>query len=71
MNDPRGPIREIVSIEERSDATMITMSCGHTGRFNQIFHYKIGASVHCFQCGQLEKYSSWSGDPVLRPKDRT
>jgi hypothetical protein len=50
MNDPRGPVVTIAVIEERSDCTMLTKSCGHTSPYNQIFHYKVGAPVHCVQC---------------------
>lgn len=50
MNDPRGPVRQIVAIEERTDATLLKLSCGHVGRFNQIFHYKLGHDCHCVQC---------------------
>jgi hypothetical protein len=50
MNDPRGPVRQIKAIEERSDATLLTLSCGHVGRFNQIFHYKIGEDCRCVRC---------------------
>ncbi len=50
MNDPRGPIRTITAIEERSDATLLTLDCGHVATCNQIFHYKIGASERCTFC---------------------
>jgi len=49
--DPRGPTRTITGIEERSDITLLSLSCGHTGRANQIFHYKIGEECRCFDCG--------------------
>jgi len=49
--DPRGPTRTITGIQERSDITLLSLSCGHTGRANQIFHYKIGEECRCFDCG--------------------
>jgi hypothetical protein len=53
MLDPRGPIRQIVSIEERTDATLCTLTCGHVARFNQTFSYKVGSDQHCIQCKDL------------------
>ena len=53
MPDPRGPIRQIVSIEQRTDVTLCTLTCGHVARFNQIFHYKIGSDARCIQCLNL------------------
>lgn len=52
MNDPRGPIQKIVSVEKRPDAALVGLSCGHVARLNQIFSYRIGDYCHCFQCGQ-------------------
>ncbi len=55
MSDPRGPIRKIIAIDDsRTDGTLITMDCGHVGRFNQIFHYTLGADLRCFQCREIE-----------------
>lgn len=49
--DPRGPSRTIQAIEERRDITLLTLDCGHVGRFAQHFTYKTGRTVHCFDCG--------------------
>lgn len=48
--DPRGPMRRIVAINERSDGTAITCDCGHTYNRAQHFTYKIGADIRCFSC---------------------
>lgn len=48
--DPRGPVRTIVAVEQRPDVTLILLSCGHTGHFNQIFHYEVGSDARCMQC---------------------
>lgn len=55
MKDPRGPSRVIVAIEERSDATILTLDCGHTSICNQIFHYEIGAPSGCLKCNDQER----------------
>lgn len=52
-SDPRGPVRTITAIEERTDATLLTLDCGHVGRFNQIFHYKLGNPVRCHECNNV------------------
>lgn len=63
MNDPRGPLRTILEVlplaHEESDSligdyTPIRLDCGHVAKMNWIFHYKVGASTRCFQCGQEE-----------------
>lgn len=48
--DPRGPIRSIVAIKERTDGTAITKDCGHTSDHAPHFMYKLGARIHCYQC---------------------
>lgn len=48
--DSRGPQRTIVSVDEQTDGTLVTNSCGHVERCNQIFQYKIGSSHTCFSC---------------------
>lgn len=50
--DPRGPVRRIVAIKEGDGPTLITADCGHTGEYANHFTYKIGASIHCFDCRQ-------------------
>jgi hypothetical protein len=55
--DPRGPMRRIVAIVERSDGTAITCDCGHTYDRAQHFTYKIGADIRCIEC-----LSSSNGD---------
>ena len=52
--DPRGPTRTIVAVERRPDRTDLLLSCGHTGRFNQTFHYKVGSDTRCFACREKE-----------------
>jgi hypothetical protein len=53
--DPRGPIRKITDINQRSDVTLVTMDCGHTGRMNQIYMYRIGANSRCYECGLIAR----------------
>lgn len=55
--DPRGPIKQITAIEERSDITLLALTCGHVSKANQIFHYKVGADSRCFECGPHGKES--------------
>jgi hypothetical protein len=55
--DPRGPMRRIVAIVERTDGTAITCDCGHTYDRAQHFTYKIGADIRCIEC-----LSSANGD---------
>lgn len=50
VRNQSGPQRTIVAVEERSDATLVTNSCGHVSSCNQIFHYKIGTEHSCFEC---------------------
>lgn len=50
MNDPRGPIRQIVSIERTTCEVLATLSCGHIAHFATHFSYKVGSDSHCFQC---------------------
>jgi hypothetical protein len=53
--DPRGPMRKIVAIKESSGPTLITKDCGHTSEYANHFTYKVGASLHCYACGQQSK----------------
>ena len=53
--DPRGPVRTIVAVERYPDRTDLLLSCGHTGRFNQTFTYKVGREVRCFTCRKEEE----------------
>lgn len=52
--DPRGPTRTITAITERSDATILTLSCGHVSDYAPHFTYKLGAYTRCFDCGRAE-----------------
>lgn len=50
--DPRGPERTVVAAERKPEATYVTLKeCGHVRPMNQIYHYKIGSQVRCFECG--------------------
>lgn len=51
--DSRGPMRVVLNVDEQADGTYITFSCGHTGTFNQIFHYS-DPEMRCFQCRLAE-----------------
>lgn len=63
--DPRGPHREITAIDCQPHGTFITKSCGHTGTHNQIFQYKVGEDIRCFQCGrdQIAAINKATGAP--------
>jgi len=51
LRNSSGPEREVVAINEQTDGTYITFSpCGHTGTFNQIFHYEMGSKMSCWHC---------------------
>lgn len=50
-DDPRGPVRKIVSVDWRTDVCLVSLDCGHIRPMNQIFHYKVGNDCRCFQCG--------------------
>ena len=50
-SDPRGPTRKIVSVECRTDITLVSLECGHISDCAQHFTYKVGAMMHCFNCG--------------------
>lgn len=53
--DPRGPSRKITAVDENRvgntfGPTLVTKDCGHTGEYANHFTYKVGASLHCFDC---------------------
>jgi hypothetical protein len=48
--DPRGPLREITSVERHTDRTDVMCECGHVNRCNQIYTYEVGSLTRCFQC---------------------
>jgi hypothetical protein len=50
MIDPRGILRNVVTITETPSATLILMECGHTGSFAQHFHYDAKDQRRCVQC---------------------
>ena len=58
--DPRGPIRQIVSIERTTSPheALLTLSCGHVSHCAGHFTYKCGRDSHCFECGQQAKHSA-------------
>lgn len=58
--DPRGPMRTVTGIYDirpstspniSGDVRPLRLSCGHIAECNQIFHYKMGQDMHCFECG--------------------
>lgn len=62
--DPRGKIVTIMEVLDLAESTHpqiigtirpLLLSCGHIGQFNPVMTYKVGASAHCFQCGQEGK----------------
>ena len=62
MNDPRGPVRAIVSVDDtRNDCTLVALDCGHTARANQIFTYRIGSDYRCMSCISASS-DLWNGD---------
>ena len=51
--DPRGPLRTIFAVEERSDAIVVTFTCGCVGRFvpHRRGAYRVGDDdVRAFNC---------------------
>lgn len=44
--------KTIVNVDETPTSTKITCDCGHTNNGNQIFHYKIGTKIACYQCSK-------------------
>lgn len=50
LRDQCGPRREVVAIDSQSHGTFITFTCGHVGRFNQIFDYSKEKTLCCFDC---------------------
>lgn len=48
--DPRGPLRTVLAVEERTDTTLVTLICGHVGHFNQTWRYRVGDEHRCFAC---------------------
>lgn len=42
-----------VSVECRSEATYLTLTCGHRNSHAQHFHYDVGDSVSCVACQDL------------------
>ena len=48
--DSRGPQREILASEFKTDGTLLTMSCGHVASHNPIYQYEIGSKTSCFSC---------------------
>ena len=40
----------ITDVERRTDTTLVTLSCGHVDKRNQIYTYTIGAKSHCPMC---------------------
>ena len=48
-------IRQIVTIEERSDVTLLGLSCGHTCRASRIFRYNVGHDYYCIICRDQQR----------------
>lgn len=51
MNDPRGPLREVVASEYGDEYNLVTFECGHVGK--QTSHHakpKVGTTDRCYQC---------------------
>lgn len=51
--DARGPYRKVTAVnaDPHGGATLVTMGpCGHVGEKNQIYTYRVGDDMHCFQC---------------------
>jgi CDGSH-type Zn-finger protein len=47
--DPRGPLRRILSVENKPDGSYVTCDCGHTGR--KVFaDWSHETEARCFQC---------------------
>jgi len=42
----------ITKVERRPNGTVITYDCGHVGRHNQIYTYRVGERIRCFYCAQ-------------------
>jgi hypothetical protein len=55
MNDPRGPMRTILAVDSQSSVALVKLDCGHIAECNPIFHYVVGESLHCFNCGKEER----------------
>lgn len=53
--DPRGPVRKIIAVKESAGPTLVTKDCGHTSECANHFTYSVGASIHCYACGQQSK----------------
>lgn len=53
--DPRGPIRQIESIERTPSEVLLNLSCGHVAHCAVHFSYRIGNDTHCYECGQQAK----------------
>ena len=52
--DPRGPLRTIIATGDTPQTNHeVTLDCGHQPDLALHFHYKVGAQMHCFQCGPL------------------
>jgi hypothetical protein len=52
-HEPRGPLRTIEAIEERTAVTLLLLSCEHIETAPH-HHYQVGDDSRCFQCGQQE-----------------
>jgi hypothetical protein len=66
--DPRGIMRTRTKVERTPEVTLITYDCGHVEGHAQHFHYKVGGSGFCFQCGveaRAAKANEWI-DPLNR-----
>lgn len=50
FKDPRGPLRKVVSIEDKS-RNIVVCECGHERRIAIHFSCpRIGDQLHCFKC---------------------
>lgn len=58
IRDPRGKVRKIVKIEEQPTITLITKDCGHCTGYAQHFTYKVGTSIHCYECKDYHPVNS-------------
>ena len=57
----------ITEVERRSDGTLVTLSCGHVDRRNQIYTYTVGSSARCFLCDQHAEALKYDENPQQWP----
>ncbi len=52
-------------VERKPGTTLVTLSCGHVSRRNQIYTYTVGHATHCFDCDQHAEALRYDSNPDL------